>query len=408
MSSLTSLPKDFFISYTGRDRPWAEWIAWILEEEGYSTVIQAWDFHPGGNFVLDMQQATTAARTIAVLSSIYLDKPFTTAEWATAFAQDPTSQVRKLIPVRIEKCSPPGLLAQIIYVDIFDCAEGEAQQRLLAGVGDGRMKPAQRPQFPGAIIEREVPTQVPFPGNSDFTLWLYAWEEPPAEGDPAVLLDWTAYYDRDTRQIPSQEVWNATLLPELRRSKQQLKRSSDVSYISVKARAPLTVMLALGYVLPEVGGYHFKIEQITGNQTFIWQSDELPSGLKFKVEEKGKKGKDLLVVFSIIDSAKADVIELIQESSGLFSSIVYAEPENGPSKKAIQSAADATSLAENARELIQRSIKKYQSRTVHLVLYAPQVFCLFLGQKLNALGEVVAYERTLEGNYTIGLTIQTG
>ena len=79
MSSLTSLPKNFFISYTGRDRAWAEWIAWILEEEGYSTVIQAWDFRPGGNFVLDMQQATTAARTIAVLSSLYLDKPFTTA-----------------------------------------------------------------------------------------------------------------------------------------------------------------------------------------------------------------------------------------------------------------------------------------------------------------------------------------
>lgn len=46
--------KDFFISYTGNDRPWAEWIAWVLEEAGYSVVIQAWDFRPGGNFVLDM------------------------------------------------------------------------------------------------------------------------------------------------------------------------------------------------------------------------------------------------------------------------------------------------------------------------------------------------------------------
>lgn len=44
---------DFFISYTGKDRTWAEWIAWHLEEAGYSTVLQAWDFHAGGNFVLD-------------------------------------------------------------------------------------------------------------------------------------------------------------------------------------------------------------------------------------------------------------------------------------------------------------------------------------------------------------------
>lgn len=32
---------DFFISYTGVDRPWAEWIAYVLEEEGFTTKIQA-------------------------------------------------------------------------------------------------------------------------------------------------------------------------------------------------------------------------------------------------------------------------------------------------------------------------------------------------------------------------------
>ncbi|MBV5337401.1 MAG: toll/interleukin-1 receptor domain-containing protein, partial [Deltaproteobacteria bacterium] len=34
--------KDFFISYTGADKNWAEWIAWQLEEAGYQVVIQAW------------------------------------------------------------------------------------------------------------------------------------------------------------------------------------------------------------------------------------------------------------------------------------------------------------------------------------------------------------------------------
>ena len=63
--------KDFFISYTGNDLTWAEWVAWVLEEAGYSVVIQAWDFRVGGNFVLDMQQATVeAAKTIVALSSL--------------------------------------------------------------------------------------------------------------------------------------------------------------------------------------------------------------------------------------------------------------------------------------------------------------------------------------------------
>ena len=159
--------QDFFISYTGNDRTWAEWIAWVLEESGYSVVIQAWDFRVGGNFVLDMQTATAANRTIAVLSKLYLQKPFPQSEWAAAFAQDPTSANRKLIPIRVEDCNPSGLLSSVVHVDVFNCDETEAQQRLLAAVKDGRMKPAQCPPFPGKGVERQVPEQVPFPGTLD-------------------------------------------------------------------------------------------------------------------------------------------------------------------------------------------------------------------------------------------------
>ena len=59
--------KDFFISYNRADKSWAEWIAWQLEDAGYTTVIQAWDFRPSSNFVLEMHKAVTEAqRTIAV------------------------------------------------------------------------------------------------------------------------------------------------------------------------------------------------------------------------------------------------------------------------------------------------------------------------------------------------------
>ena len=65
--------KDFFISYNRQDKQWAEWLAWTLEEAKYTVVLQAWDFRPGGNFVLDMQRAMTETKqTIAVLSDNYL------------------------------------------------------------------------------------------------------------------------------------------------------------------------------------------------------------------------------------------------------------------------------------------------------------------------------------------------
>jgi TIR domain len=50
-------------------RAWAEWVGYILEEEGFAVIIQAWDFKPGSNFILEMHRATTEAnRTIMVLS----------------------------------------------------------------------------------------------------------------------------------------------------------------------------------------------------------------------------------------------------------------------------------------------------------------------------------------------------
>ena len=43
--------RDFFISYTQADRAWAEWMAWVLEEDGHKVLIQAWDFVPGSNWI---------------------------------------------------------------------------------------------------------------------------------------------------------------------------------------------------------------------------------------------------------------------------------------------------------------------------------------------------------------------
>jgi len=157
--------KDFFISYNKADREWAEWIAWQLEEAGYTTVLQAWDFRPGSNFVLEMQRASAEAqRTIAVLSPDYLTALYTQPEWAAAFAQDPTGQKGTLLPVRVRKCDLKGLLPQIVYIDLVGLDEAEAREQLLEGVKFGRAKPTKAPAFPGAVA-RSVPERPRFPGS---------------------------------------------------------------------------------------------------------------------------------------------------------------------------------------------------------------------------------------------------
>jgi tetratricopeptide (TPR) repeat protein len=173
--------RDFFVSYTGADQGWAEWIAWELEQAGYSTVLQAWDFVAGTNFAHAMHKAAIAARhTLAVLSPAYLRSRFGEAEWLAAFVTDPLGQGRRLLPVRIEACKPAGLLAGVTYVDLVGLDEAAARARLLeevAGALRGHRRPPERPRFPAALTPAALdrpryPTALP-------PVWNLPWRRNP-------------------------------------------------------------------------------------------------------------------------------------------------------------------------------------------------------------------------------------
>ena len=154
--------KDFLISYNQGDRAWAEWLAWTLEEVGYSVIIDAWDFRPGGNFALEMDRAMKRAeRTIAVLSENYLNAVYTQSEWAAAFAKDPTGERRSLLTVRVMPCDPKGILGSITRIDVFDLDEATAQFKILEFLKE-RAKPEQKPSFPGYTLDLK---RIPFPGS---------------------------------------------------------------------------------------------------------------------------------------------------------------------------------------------------------------------------------------------------
>jgi hypothetical protein len=91
----------------------------VLAGEQPSVVLQAWDMVPGLDFPHEMQKATTTAkRTLAVLSPAYFTSQFSEAEWRVAFADDPSGEQRRLIPVRVIDFKPAGLLATRIYIDL--------------------------------------------------------------------------------------------------------------------------------------------------------------------------------------------------------------------------------------------------------------------------------------------------
>ena len=150
--------QEFFVSYNQADRGWAEWIAWTLEKGGHTTSIQAWDIQPGANFVLEMQRfAIESRRTLIVLSANYLASMFTQPEWAAAFVDDPTSRARKLLPVRVAVCEPPGLLKAIVYCDLVGLDQATAREKLLAAVKQSRALPDVEPSFPGTVAPTPPP-----------------------------------------------------------------------------------------------------------------------------------------------------------------------------------------------------------------------------------------------------------
>jgi WD40 repeat protein len=154
---------DFFISYSPADERWATWIGWQLETAGYRTVIQAWDFVPGTNFIDFMDKGVSEAEVVvAVLSPNYLNSRYGRLEWQAALRADPDNPSRRLVTVLVENCDLTGLLSMITYVDLVGVAdERVARERLLQGIGHalaGRAKPERQPPSPfeGRTIAGEV------------------------------------------------------------------------------------------------------------------------------------------------------------------------------------------------------------------------------------------------------------
>jgi tetratricopeptide (TPR) repeat protein len=160
---LSTKKKDFFISFNKSDQEWAEWISWQLEDNGYSVTYQNWDWGPGHDFVLKMQQAATECeRTLIILSPNYLSASYTQPEWSQAFGKDPTGDKRLLIPVRVKKCELDGFFSNRVYIDFLEpppndktSSQDHLLKKLLDGIKIDRTKPDNEPPFPGELSHED-------------------------------------------------------------------------------------------------------------------------------------------------------------------------------------------------------------------------------------------------------------
>ena len=131
--------KDFFISYTGSDENQATWVAELLESNGKSVTIQAWDFKGGENFIKNINTGLTECKQLLIiLSDQYLSSYWCQEEWTSKLKEQVELQERKIIPIRISPVRPVGLLGPLVYIDIVDKTQEEATKLILEGIKDSK------------------------------------------------------------------------------------------------------------------------------------------------------------------------------------------------------------------------------------------------------------------------------
>ncbi|MSM38678.1 MAG: TIR domain-containing protein [Geobacter sp.] len=148
----------FFVSYTGEDLKWAQWIVWELQnaKPRYRCIAQFKDFAPGMNFIEKMREAAEAECTLALFSQKYFSSKYCQQELDAAL----TGDANRLLAVRVAPCDPGIFLQNRIYIDLVGKSIDDARNSLLSGVEayltltrklGAEPTFRKRPDFPGAV-----------------------------------------------------------------------------------------------------------------------------------------------------------------------------------------------------------------------------------------------------------------
>lgn len=242
-------------------------------------------------------------------------------------------------------------------------------------------------------------------------LWIHGWKRHTYARPATMEIDCTAYCNREARRIPTSEEWQAIIEPRLADARALCERAHE-GFVDIRGLLPLTLALATGAALPTVAGYRLRFEQFTQGRVALWRSDATPSSLTWHTEllRDSAAGQDSLVVLAITGNARADIERFVAAADAADASlgrVILATPNGGADDSALRDDADAVALANEARKLIKQERQNQGASRIHLILYTPAGFALFLGQRLNALGTIVTYERTYDGCYQPSVVLHT-
>ncbi len=115
----TQFDYDVFISHSSKDKPVVRELANRLKQDGLRVWLDEWEIQPGDMIGLKLEEGLTKSRTLILVMSRYaFESDWVTLERHTLLFRDPTNARRRFIPMLIENCKLPDVIAQFAYIDL--------------------------------------------------------------------------------------------------------------------------------------------------------------------------------------------------------------------------------------------------------------------------------------------------
>ncbi len=131
---------DFFLSRRGSVAEIAQEVADVLIEYGYRVIVQDYDFRSGDSVIERMHEGIKNSRDLIILySSDYEKSPYTRKELTSFEAlrlRNPKE--RHMVILRCDGTAPDGLLADVIYQDLFGVEDGDERKRRIIAAAERR------------------------------------------------------------------------------------------------------------------------------------------------------------------------------------------------------------------------------------------------------------------------------
>ena len=228
--------------------------------------------------------------------------------------------------------------------------------------------------------------------EASVTVWIHNWTKEAYDTSADFELDWTADFDRASRRVPSSDVWNRDLVPQLDPLRKQIMTAGAARTIKFRGKCALSAGIAIGASFPAVGGWTFEIPQPPSKEH--WRSDATPTEaytLQVETIEGSPEGTDIVLGLNIRGDGRQDVVRYIETTGVVPKAFVFMSPQDRGAQS-IGGAGDACAMARAVRERLGEILKAQQLRMTRLFYYGPFALSVFLGQQLTSIGQVQLFE----------------